>query len=296
MAASQTASTAQIAVRLEQRRRPSSHLARYIVMWLFGGLVAAVILVPLVYAVLDGFKTNGELVGSPALLPNEWVTSNYTELLTSGEFWRYVMNSLLVTGVSVGLVVTFSAFAAYVLSRFTFRGRELVYTLFTLGLLFPIAVAILPLFVMLRSLGLLGNPLGVALPQAAFGLPLTIIILRPFFRSIPRELEDAARVDGCGTFGFFWRILLPLSRPALATVSVLAIVTSWNAFLLPLVVFQGAEQWTLPLGVMNFSTQYNSDWARILAFTSLSMVPAVIFYVFAERQIVSGLTSGSVKG
>jgi raffinose/stachyose/melibiose transport system permease protein len=296
MAATQTASTAQVAVRLEQRRRPSSHLARYIVMWLFGGLVAAVILVPLVYAVLDGFKTNGELVGSPALLPNEWVTSNYTELLTSGEFWRYVMNSLLVTGVSVGLVVTFSAFAAYVLSRFTFRGRELVYTLFTLGLLFPIAVAILPLFVMLRSLGLLGNPLGVALPQAAFGLPLTIIILRPFFRSIPRELEDAARVDGCGTFGFFWRILLPLSRPALATVSVLAIVTSWNAFLLPLVVFQGAEQWTLPLGVMNFSTQYNSDWARILAFTSLSMVPAVIFYVFAERQIVSGLTSGSVKG
>jgi raffinose/stachyose/melibiose transport system permease protein len=296
MAATQTASTAQVAVRLEQRRRPSSHLARYLVMWLFGGLVAAVILVPLVYAVLDGFKTNGELVGSPALLPNEWVTSNYTELLTSGEFWRYVMNSVLVTGVSVGLVVTFSAFAAYVLSRFTFRGRELVYTLFTLGLLFPIAVAILPLFVMLRSLGLLGNPLGVALPQAAFGLPLTIIILRPFFRSIPRELEDAARVDGCGTFGFFWRILLPLSRPALATVSVLAIVTSWNAFLLPLVVFQGAEQWTLPLGVMNFSTQYNSDWARILAFTSLSMIPAVIFYVFAERQIVSGLTSGSVKG
>jgi raffinose/stachyose/melibiose transport system permease protein len=296
MAASQTASTTRIAVRLEQRRRPSSHLARYLVMWLLGGLVAAVILVPLVYAVLDGFKTNGELVGSPALLPNEWVTSNYTELLKSGEFWRYVMNSVLVTGVSVGLVVTFSAFAAYVLSRFTFRGRELVYTLFTLGLLFPIAVAILPLFVMLRSLGLLGNPLGVALPQAAFGLPLTIIILRPFFRSIPRELEDAARVDGCGTFGFFWRILLPLSRPALATVSVLAIVTSWNAFLLPLVVFQGAEQWTLPLGVMNFSTQYNSDWARILAFTSLSMIPAVIFYVFAERQIVSGLTSGSVKG
>jgi raffinose/stachyose/melibiose transport system permease protein len=292
--ATHTASAGRVAVGVDARRPRGS--VRYVVMWLAGGIVAAMILIPLVYAVLDGFKTNGELVGSPALLPNEWVTSNYTELLTSGEFWRYVMNSLLVTGVSVGLVVTFSAFAAYVLSRFTFRGRELVYTLFTLGLLFPIAVAILPLFVMLRSLGLLGNPLGVALPQAAFGLPLTIIILRPFFRSIPRELEDAARVDGCGTFGFFWRILLPLSRPALATVSVLAIVTSWNAFLLPLVVFQGADQWTLPLGVMNFSTQYNSDWARILAFTSLSMIPAVLFYVIAERQIVSGLTAGSVKG
>ena len=290
----QTASAGQIAARVEVRRR--RRFGRYLVMWLAGAIVAAIILIPLVYAVLDGFKTNGELVGSPALLPNEWVTSNYTELLTSGEFWRYVMNSVLVTGVSVGLVVTFSCFAAYILARFTFRGRELVYTLFTLGLLFPIAVAILPLFVMLRSIGLLGNPLGVALPQAAFGLPLTIIILRPFFRSIPRELEDAARVDGCGTFGFFWRVLLPLSRPALATVSVLAIVTSWNAFLLPLVVFQGGEQWTLPLGVMNFSTQYNSDWARILAFTSLSMIPAVMFYIVAERQIVSGLTSGSVKG
>jgi raffinose/stachyose/melibiose transport system permease protein len=284
-------------LRVEVRRgRPMRPVGRYVALWLAGGIVAALILIPLAYAVLDGFKTNGELVGSPALLPNEWITTNYTDILGSFDFWRLLGNSLLVTAVSVGLVVTFSAFAAYVLARVTFRGRELMYTLFTLGLLFPIAVAILPLFVMLRSLGLLGNPLGVALPQAAFGLPLTIIILRPFFRSIPRELEDAARVDGCGLFGFFWRILLPLSRPALATVSVLAIVMSWNAFLLPLVVFQGAEQWTLPLGVMNFSTQYNSDWARILAFTTLSMIPAVGFYVIAERQIVSGLTAGSVKG
>jgi raffinose/stachyose/melibiose transport system permease protein len=138
--------------------------------------------------------------------------------------------------------------------------------------------------------------LGVAIPTAAFGLPLTIIILRPFFRAIPTELEDAARIDGCTTFGFFWRILLPLSRPALATVTVLAIVTSWNSFFLPLLVFQGAEQWTLPLGVMNFSSDHSSDWAKILAFTSLSMIPAILFYAVAERHIVSGLTSGAVKG
>ena len=124
--------------------------------------------------------------------------------------------------------------AAYVFARMTFRGREVFYTLFVFGLLFPSAVAILPLYILVRELGLVGNPLGVALPQAAFALPLTIVILRPFFRSIPDELEDAARIDGCGTFGFFWRILLPLSRPALATVSVLAIVATWNAFLLPL--------------------------------------------------------------
>lgn len=297
MAVTPTATTRRIDVAIARpRRRRTRPIVRNLAMWLAGGLVAGIIVVPLLYAVLDGFKTNGELVGNPALLPAEWVTANYTELLASAEFWRLVINSVVVAVISVGLVVSFSALAAYVLARIAFRGREAVYTLFTLGLLFPIAVAILPLFVMLRSLGLLGNPLGVALPQAAFGLPLTIIILRPFFRSIPNELEDAARVDGCGTLGFFWRILLPLSRPALATVTVLAIVTSWNAFLLPLIVFQGADQWTLPLGVMNFSSQYNSDWARILAFTSLAMVPAVAFYVIAERQIVSGLTAGSVKG
>jgi raffinose/stachyose/melibiose transport system permease protein len=172
-----------------------------------------------------------------------------------------------------------------------FRGREVLFIVFTLGLLFPLAVAVVPLFVLLRGLGLLGNPLGVALPQAAFALPLTIVILRPFFRSIPSELDDAARVDGCTTFGFFMRIVVPLSRPALATVTVLAVVTSWNAFLLPLLVFEGPEQWTLPLGVMNYSGQYVADWPRIFAFTMLSMVPAILFYVIAERQIVAGLTA-----
>ena len=122
------------------------------------------------------------------------------------------------------MVVLFSALAAFVFARRAFPGREVVYTLFTLGLLFPVAVAILPLFILVRDLGLLDNPLGIALPEAAFGLPLTIVILRPFFRSIPSELEDAAAIDGCGSLGFFFRILLPLSRPALGTVAVLAIV------------------------------------------------------------------------
>jgi raffinose/stachyose/melibiose transport system permease protein len=198
--------------------------------------------------------------------------------------------------VAVGLTVGCASAAAFVFARMQFRGREALYLLFVFGLLFPSAVAILPLYILVRSLGLSANLLGVALPQAAFALPLTIVILRPFFRSIPMELEDAARIDGCGTFGFFWRILLPLSRPALATVSVLAIVTTWNAFFLPLVILSGADQWTLPLGAMNFSTEYSSDKARVLAYTVVTMIPAVIFYAFAERHIVSGLTSGSVKG
>ena len=194
------------------------------------------------------------------------------------------------------MLVVVTSLAAFAFARIAFRGREALYTLFVLGLLFPSAVAILPLYILIRGLGLLDNPLGVALPQAAFQIPLTIVILRPFFRSIPAELEDAARIDGCSLFGFFWRILLPLSRPALATVSVLAVVLSWNEFLLPLIVLSGQDQWTLPLGVMNFSTEYTSDIARVLAFTTLAMIPALAFYVLAERQIVGGLTSGSVKG
>jgi raffinose/stachyose/melibiose transport system permease protein len=279
------------------RRGPSlGGAAIYVVMI----LVASAILVPIGYAILGGFKSNGQLASNPgAVLPNPWVTENYVDVLfgeNAFTFWRQLFNSLVVAAVSVFLTVACASLAAFVFARYAFRGREAMYTLFVFGLLFPSAVAILPLIVLVRDLGLSGNLLGVALPEAAFALPLTIVILRPFFRSIPRELEDAARVDGCGSFGFFWRILLPLARPALATVSVLAIVGTWNAFFLPLVILNGADQWTLPLGVMNFSTEYSSDRARVLAYTVVAMIPALVFYAFAERNIVSGLTGGSVKG
>jgi raffinose/stachyose/melibiose transport system permease protein len=271
-------------------------LVRYVILV----LVAGVILVPIVYAVLGGFKSNGQLVGDPvSLLPSPWVLTNYTDVVLGANaavFWREAANSLIIATVAVTATVGLASLAAFVFARIAFPGREAMYTLFTLGLLFPSAVAILPLYVLILQIGLDGNLLGVALPQAAFGLPLTIIILRPFFKSIPIELEDAAKIDGCGAFGFFWRILLPLARPALATVSVLAIVGTWNAFMLPLILLNGADEWTLPLGVMNFSSQYVSDQARILAFTVVAIMPAVLFYAVAERQIVGGLTAGGVKG
>ena len=270
------------------------HVLRYAILL----VVAAIILVPIGYAILGGFKTNNQLVGDPvSIFPSPWVLSNYTDVVLGANaavFWREALNSFIIAVVAVGLTVGLASLAAFVFARMVFPGREAIYTLFTLGLLFPSAVAILPLYILVRQLGLSGNLLGVALPQAAFGLPLTIIILRPFFKSIPVELEDAAKIDGCGSFGFFWRILLPLARPALATVSVLAIVGTWNAFMLPLILLN--DNWTLPLGVMNFSTEHVSDQARILAFTVIAIMPAIAFYAFAERQIVSGLTSGSVKG
>ena len=262
--------------------------------------VASVILVPIGYAILGGFKTNGQLVGDPvSVIPSPWVLSNYTDVMFGANgavFWREAANSLIIAVVAVTATVGLGSLAAFVFARIVFRGREAMYMLFTFGLLFPSAVAILPLYILVRQIGLEGNLLGVALPEAAFALPLTIIILRPFFRSIPLELEDAAKIDGCSAFGFFWRVLLPLARPAIATVSVLAIVGTWNAFMLPLILLNGADQWTLPLGVMNFSSQYVSDQARILAFTVVAIIPAVMFYAVAERQIISGLTTGSVKG
>jgi raffinose/stachyose/melibiose transport system permease protein len=282
--------------RTKGARRTISGAAAYVV--LLG--VAAAILLPILYAVLGGFKDNGQLAGNPvALIPDPWVFDNYANVLwgeNAPAFWGELFNSVIVAIVAVGVTVGCASLAAFVFARIRFRGREAMYTLFVFGLLFPTAVAILPLYVLIRQLGLSGNLLGVALPQAAFGLPLSIVILRPFFRSIPMELEDAARIDGCGSFGFFWRVLLPLSRPALATVSVLAIVTTWNAFILPLVVLNSEDQWTLPLGVMNFASTYSSDAARTLAFTVVSLIPALIFYVIAERHIVGGLTAGSVKG
>jgi raffinose/stachyose/melibiose transport system permease protein len=272
------------------------HAGSVVLRYAFLVLVAAAIIVPVVYAILGGFKDSAQLAHDPVGLPNPWVVSNYTDVLTSPTFWRQLANSTLVAVVSTIVVVGFAALAAFVFARRAFPGRELIYTLFTLGLLFPSAVAVLPLFILVRDLGLLDNPLGLALPEAAFGLPLTIIILRPFFRSIPQELEDAAAIDGCGSFGFFWYILLPLSRPILSTVAVLAIVASWNQFLLPLVMISSEPNWTLPLGVTNFSTQYTTDTARILAYTTLALIPALIFYFVAERQLIGGLTSGSIKG
>ena len=271
-------------------------IAGSVVRWIVLLSVAAVIVVPIVYAVLSGFRNAPQLAANPVGLPDPWIWTNYTDTLTEPAFWVQLRNSALVAGLSTLVVVGFSALAAFVIARRDFPGRELAYTVFTLGLLFPATVAVLPLLILVRDLGLLDNPLGLALPEAAFGLPLTIIILRPFFRSIPMELEDAAALDGCGPLGFFFRVLLPLSRPALVTVAVLAIVSSWNQFLLPLVMLSSESNWTLPLGVTNFSTQYTTDTARILAYTSLALIPALAFYLVAERQLVGGLTSGAVKG
>lgn len=267
-------------------------LSLHAIVWVIGALI----IIPILFGVLGGFKDNGQLSTNPIGLPSPWVTDNYTDILGSATFWRQLGNSTLIAVATVILVVGASAMAAYIFARFAFRGREFLFMVFAVGLMFPFAVAILPLFILLRSLELLNSPFGVILPQAAFGLPVTIIILRSFFRTIPSEVEEAAILDGCSPFGFFWRVLLPMARPALATVSVLAIVASWNNYFLPLVVFNEPQMWTLPVGVQEFQGQYSDDTARVLAYVVLSMVPALAFYAIAERQLIGGLTAGATKG
>ncbi len=259
-------------------------------------VVLLVIVVPLSFSIIGGFRSNAQLAADPVGLPDPWVFTNYQTTLTDPDFYQWVKNSVLIALVTTALVLPAASLAAFVIARYRFRGREFIFALFTLGLLFPVAVAILPLFITLRQTGLLNSPLGIALPQAAFGLPLSIVILRPFFRSIPRDLEDAASIDGCGPLRFYWSVMLPLSRPVLSTIAVLTIVGSWNAFLLPLLVLIRPGQWTLPLGINNISAQYVTDTAAILAYTTVAMIPALIFYFIAQRQIVTGLTAGGVKG
>lgn len=273
-------------------RFSTGELGKYLICLVMAFLVLA----PIALALMNGFKSKGQVMNRPFSLPDPVLWSNYSDILRSDAFWRQLGNSTLIMLATTLLVIGLASSAAFVFARMPFRGRELLFTYYVLGLLFPVTVAILPVYLLIRRLGLVDTLWGIILPQVAFLLPLSVIILRNFFLSVPRELEDAAYVDGATALQFFWRILLPLSRPALAAIAVLTMVYSWNNFFLPLVALNSERKWTLPLGVMQYHGQYSSDWGAILAFVTLAMVPTIIFYLIAERQIVAGLTAGSLKG
>jgi raffinose/stachyose/melibiose transport system permease protein len=265
------------------------------IVYLIALLLVIATRAPVVYAILGGFRSNAQLASDPVGLPDPWVVSNYTGVLTSSTFWRYALNSTIISLVTTVIVAVLGVMAAYPLARYQFKGRDTLTMIFTLGLLFPLTVAIIPLFLMIRDLNLTNSFWGVALPQAAFALPMTVVILRPFLMALPQELEEAAMLDGTSRIGFFWRILLPLSGPGLVTVGVLAFVASWNSYLLPLLILSDPAAQTLPLGVAAFSSEHAQDTAGVLAFTSLAMIPALVFFLAMEKRIVNGL-QGAVKG
>lgn len=271
-------------------RRSSSILVGFVALLMIGMMLA-----PVVYIILGGFRSNAEITVDPAGLPTTWNWQNYADVLASGVFWGQVGNSAIAAIATTVFVVALGLMAAFALARYRFRGRGVVFALFTAGLMFPMTVAITPLYILVRNLGLMNSLAGVVIPQIAFALPLTIIILSPFLSAIPQELQEAASIDGLGRLGFFWRMVLPLAVPAVVTVGILAFVNSWNSYMLPLFILNNEAAYTLPLGTQAFASQYSVDTARVLAFTSLSMIPALLFFSVFERRIVGGLT-GAVKG
>ena len=273
-------------------RRNLPRLLQYIV--LTG--VTLIILVPIVIMVFGALKTSGEMFSHPYAIPNPAHWENFTRILNTPSFWSMMLNSVLVMLGTTTSVLIICSLASFIFARMQFRGKDLAFNFLTLGLMFPITVAIMPVYLVVRQMGLIDSLIAVILVQTAFAISGNILILRGFFASIPMELQDAAYIDGCKAFGFFWRILLPLARPALAAIGALTMIVSWNDLLTPLVILNSDTRWTLPLGTMQFQGQYSSDLALTAAFVTISALPAIIFYLFAERQIVSGLTVGALKG
>jgi len=288
-------------MRTTQTYRPSWNARKFFQRLIqYSVLVAVVIVVfvPIIILVFGALKTRGELMSSPYTLPIPPRWENITSILATPRysFWPMLRNSLMVMVATTSGVVIICSLAAFVFARMEFRLKGIAFQLFTLGLMFPINIAILPVYFVLRQMNLIDNLWGVIIVQTAFQLSGNIMILRGFFAAIPAELQDAAYIDGCNAFDFFWRILLPLAKPALAAVAALTMIMSWNDLLVPLVVINSDKLWPLPLGTMQFQGQYGQDLSLVSAFVVLSALPTIIFYLLAERQIVSGLTAGAVKG
>ncbi|MCK5933929.1 carbohydrate ABC transporter membrane protein 2, CUT1 family [Fulvimarina manganoxydans] len=273
-----------------------AQLIRNIARVAFLCLVASFVLAPMLATVLGGFKTNAEIRTGALALPETWNLEFYASIAEDPMFWRYLLNSLLISIGCVLLTLFVGAAAAYVFAQIRFFGSRMLFSYLLLGLMFPFATAILPLFIKVRDLGLLDTYWAVILPQTAFGLSLAILLFRTFFEQLPKDLFEAAYLDGCGYVRFFFRFTLPLSTPILATVGVFVFVQSWNNFLLPLVVLNSREAFTWPLGMMQFRGEYVTQWNRTLAFVTLSILPAIVFFLAAQKYIVAGLTGGAVKG
>ncbi len=286
---------AQASVRPRRRRAARKFWPRFF-QYLVLSVITVIIVVPLVVLLFASLKTTGEMFLSPYTIPNPPRWENYGSILTAPSYWVFMKNSLIVAVASTLGVLIVCSMAAFVFARMKFKGKDAVFTFLTLGLMFPITVAIMPVYLVIRQMALTDSLIAVILVQTAFGISSSLLILRGFFAAVPSELQDAAEIDGCSAFGFFWRVLIPLVRPALAAVGALTLIVSWNDLLTPLVILDSESKWTLPLGTMQFQGQYSSDLAAVSAFVALSAIPAIIFYVFAERQIVSGLTAGALKG
>jgi raffinose/stachyose/melibiose transport system permease protein len=258
-------------------------------------LLAAVFFFPMVWMVLSSFKTDRAIFSSPFALPESIDLSRWIEAWEVGHLGQYAINSAIVTGVSVTLILVFGSAAAYAFSRFRFPGRTLAMALFVLGLLLPLQSYFIAQSRLFTDLAITDTRWALIIPYTAMGLPLAVFLLKVYLDGLPDELFEAARIDGAGDGRIFWRIALPLLRPGLATVAIFSALAAWNEFLLALLYIQDDELKTIPTGLLAFSSRYQTDYAMLFSALSIVTIPMIVIYVVFNRHIVDGITTGSVK-
>ncbi|MBD7956264.1 carbohydrate ABC transporter permease [Microbacterium sp. Sa4CUA7] len=275
-----------------RRQRPTAGgFAANTFLWLY----AAISIAPLLLMVSNSLRTTQDMAQHPLGLPLPPDFTSYQKAWVTASFETYFFNSIFVTVASVVLSTAVSLLAAYAFARTRSKMFTSLEGLFLSGLMLPVYLAILPLFFLLDSLGMISNLWSLILVYAALGIPFSTFVLAAFFRQLPIELDEAARLDGAGPFQTFWRVHLPLVKPAIATVIVFRFVPVWNDFFYPLILIRDRDSYTLPVGITRFFGEYQTDWATLFAGLTLATIPLVVLFLIATKQIVSGLTAGMSK-
>jgi raffinose/stachyose/melibiose transport system permease protein len=280
-----------IAASRRRPRRSPQEIAILVVLWGY----AAIAVVPLLTMVGNSFRTYLDIATDPWPIPVNPTLENYVNAWTQASFATYVMNSVVVTVSALALSTVVAVPAAYAIARWQFPGRGFLEGLFMTGLLIPFMLAILPMFYLMDWLRLIDSPLSLVLIYGANGIPFTTFILVSFFRQLPSELNEAALIDGASHATVFFRVMLPLVRPAIATVLIFRFVPIWNDFLMPLVMLRSREKYTLGVGLTTFFGEYATDWASLFAGLVIATIPLLILFIIATRQIIDGLTAGIGK-
>ncbi|MCV3206884.1 carbohydrate ABC transporter permease [Mesorhizobium sp. YC-39] len=258
-------------------------------------LNAVIMVYPLFVMVISSFKTNAEIFSSPFALPASFSLANAERVWNETNFVRYLANSVGITTAAVALILLFSTMAAYALARYRFRLSALVLMFFLSGMTVPLKLAIIPLFIQLDSLGLVDSYLGLVLVYVAMGIPSAVFIMTGFLRTLPRELEESARMDGASELRIMRSIMLPLARPALVIVAIQNAVPIWNDFFFPLVLITSDNLKTLPQGLTVFVGEFTTDWGVLFTGLTLAALPITLLYVVLSKQFISGITQGAVK-
>lgn len=264
--------------------------------YLLLSVLALVFVYPMFLMIMTAFKSTREIFFDPFGLPNSWNFQPFIDVWQKANFNIYFFNSIFVATAAIILLLFCASLAAYGIARFEFKLSNLIFMVFLAGIMIPIRLGILPLFILMRNLNLLDTRLSLILTYAASGMPMSVFILTGFFKTIPSDLGDAARVDGCNEFQIFYKIMLPLVRPALATVTIVNFVPWWNDFFFPLLFIKSDSLKTIPLGMTIFFGQYMTDWGLLFAGMVIASIPLLILYILMSKQFISGLTSGAVKG